>query len=111
MKSSAIVLLLAAFAIALPSAATPAFASKMNGKCCMSSDGGRSARYHAAVRRHAARAAIPQTCSAYSALCIRDSKSRTDSAQMCQTAKAQCMQTGVHVGPYSGKHFGGMQRI
>jgi hypothetical protein len=30
---------------------------------------------------------------------------------MCQAAKAQCMQTGIHVGPYSGRHFGGMQKI
>jgi len=34
-----------------------------------------------------------------------------DRVPMCQAAKAQCMQTGVHVGPYSGKQSGGMQRI
>jgi len=107
MKSSAIVLLLAIAAIALPSAVTPAFASKMNGKCCQSSDGGRSYRYMMAIKR----AAIPHTCSAYAASCIRDSTAREDRVQMCQAAKAQCMQTGVHVGPYSGRHFAGMQRI
>jgi hypothetical protein len=107
MKSSAIVLLLAIAAIALPSGVTPTFASKMNGKCCQSSDGGRSYRYMMAIKR----AAIPHTCSAYAASCIRDSTAREDRVQMCQAAKAQCMQTGVHVGPYSGRHFAGMQRI
>jgi hypothetical protein len=106
MKSSAIVLLLAVSAIALPSA-TPASASKMNGKCCMSSDGGRSYRYRIAIRR----ASIPRTCSAYATSCIRGSTDRADRVQMCQAAKSQCMQTGVHVGPYSGRHFAGMQRM
>jgi hypothetical protein len=106
MKSSAIVLLLAIAAIALPSGVTPTFASKMNGKCCQSSDGGRSYRYMMAIKR----AAIPHTCSAYAASCIRNSE-QSDRVQMCQAAKAQCMQTGVHVGPYSGRHFAGMQRI
>lgn len=107
MKRSAIALLLAVSAIALPPAATPASASRMDGKCCMSSDGGRSYRYRMAMRR----AAVPRTCSAYANLCIRDSSARTDRVQMCGTAKAQCMQTGVHVGPYSGRHFAGMQKI
>lgn len=107
MKSSAIVLLLAIFAIAVPSGVTPASATKMDGKCCQSSDGGRSYRYRMAIKR----AAIPRTCSAYSASCLRDSTARADRVEMCQAAKAQCMQTGVHVGPYSGRHFGGMKRI
>jgi hypothetical protein len=111
MKSSAIVLLLAVAAMALPSGVTPTFASKMNGKCCQSSDGGRSYRYMMAIKRAAIRAAIPHTCSAYAASCIRDSATREDRVQMCQAARAQCMQTGVHVGPYSGRHFAGMQRI
>jgi hypothetical protein len=106
MKSSAIVLLLAVAAMALPSGVTPAFASKMDGKCCASSDGGRSHRYGMAIKR----AAIRHTCSAYAASCIRNSE-QSDRVQMCQAAKAQCMQTGVHVGPYSGRHFAGMQRI
>lgn len=111
MKSSAIVLLLAISAIALPSGVTPASATKMDGKCCQSSDGGRSYRHRMAIKRAAMRAAIPHTCSAYAASCVRDSTARTDRVQMCQAAKAQCMQTGVHVGPYSGRHFSGMQRI
>ena len=106
MKSSAVVLLLAVSTMALPSGVAPAFATKMDGKCCMSSDGGRSYRYRMAIKR----AAIPRTCSAYAASCIRNSE-QSDRVQMCQAAKAQCMQSGVHVGPYSGRHFAGMQRI
>ena len=44
----------------LVSEVTTASASKMNGKCCQSSDGGRSYRYGMAMQR----AAIPHTCSA-----------------------------------------------
>jgi len=106
MKSSTIVLLLVA-AVALPSGFTAASATKMDGKCCTSSDGGRSYRYRTAIKRMA----IPHTCSAYAASCIRDSTARADRVEMCQAAKAQCMQTGIHVGPYSGRHFGGMQKI
>jgi hypothetical protein len=107
MKSSTIVVLAAIAAIVLPSGFTAASATKMNGKCCQSSDGGRSHRYRVAIRRMS----IPHTCSAYAASCVRDSTARTDRVEMCQAAKAQCMQTGVHVGPYSGRHFGGMQKI
>ncbi|HXI08272.1 MAG: hypothetical protein ACRC1G_22465 [Bradyrhizobium sp.] len=107
MKSSAIALLLAISAIALPSVTTPASAGRMDGKCCMSSDGGRSYRHRMAIRR----AAIPRTCSAYAASCARNPTERADHVRMCQAAKAQCMQTGVHVGPYSGRHFAGMQKI
>ena len=74
MKSLAIVLPLAVFAIVLPSAFTTASASKMNGKCCQSSDGGRSYRYRMAMQR----AAIPHTCTAYAASCLRNSRARPD---------------------------------
>jgi len=107
MKSSVLVLLLAVCAMTLPSGIAPASATKMDGKCCQSSDGGRSYRYRMAVRR----AAIPRTCSAYAASCTRNSTAHADRVEMCQAAKAQCMQTGMHVGPYSGRHFSGMQRI
>jgi hypothetical protein len=106
MKVSTFVLLLIA-AVVLPAGFTAASATKMNGKCCTSSDGGRSYRYSMAIKRMA----IPHTCSAYAASCLRDSTERADGVKMCQAAKAQCMQTGVHVGPYSGRHFSGMQRI
>ena len=74
MKSLAIVLSLAISTIVLPSGLTTASASKMNGKCCQSSDGGRSYRYRMAMQR----AAIPHTCSAYAASCIRNSSARPD---------------------------------
>lgn len=107
MKSFAIVLSLAIFTIVLPSELTTASASKMNGKCCQSSDGGRSYRYRMAMRR----AAIPQTCSAYAASCIRNSSTRPDRSQMCGAAKSQCLESGVYVGPYSGRQFAGMQKM
>ena len=107
MKSFAIVLSLAIFTIVLPSGLTTASASKMNGKCCQSSDGGRSYRYRMAMQR----AAIPHTCSAYAASCIRNSSTRPDRVQMCGTAKSQCLQSGVYVGPYSGRQIAGMQKM
>jgi hypothetical protein len=30
---------------------------------------------------------------------------------MCGTAKSLCLQSGVYVGPYSGMHFAGMQKM
>ena len=107
MKSLTIVLSLAISAIVLPSGFTTASASKMNGKCCQSSDGGRSYRYRMAMKR----AAIPHTCSAYAASCIRNSSAQPDRVQMCGTAKSQCLQSRVYVGPYSGMHFAGMQKM
>jgi hypothetical protein len=107
MKLLAVTLSLAVFSVALASEFTTASATKMDGKCCTSSDGGRSYRYRMAMRL----AAMPQTCSAYAALCIRLSSSRPDRFPVCQSAKAQCMQTGVHVGPYSGRQFAGLQRM
>ena len=105
MRTIAVILSIAISSLALSSA--PASASKMNGKCCQSSDGGRSARY----QWHMSRRAIPHTCSVYAASCIRDSSARADKIQMCVAAKAQCLQTGIHVGPYSGRHYTGMAKI
>ena len=107
MKLLAVTLSLAIFSVTLASDFTPASATKMDGRCCTSSDGGRSYRYRMAMRL----TAVPRTCSAYAALCLRVSRAREDSFPMCQAAKAQCMQTGVHVGPYSGRQFAGLQRM
>ena len=107
MKKLPIILLLAVSGLALSSDFTTASASRMDGKCCMSSDGGRSYRYRIAMRR----AAIPRTCSAYADSCIRYSSAKPDRAPMCMAAKAQCLQTGVYVGPYSRWQFAGMQRM
>ena len=107
MKRLPVILLLAISGIALSSEFTTASATKMDGRCCMSSDGGRAYRYRMAMRR----AAIPHTCSAYAASCIRDSSAQADRLHLCMAAKAQCLQTGVHVGPYSGRQFAGMQKM
>ena len=53
MKTRTAILLLAFFGVALSAEFTTASASRMDGKCCRSSDGGRSNRYHAAMRRTA----------------------------------------------------------
>ena len=111
MKVLTAVLSITLSAAILPLDVTPASANRMNGKCCMSSDGGRSYRYQMAMRRMALRAAIPHTCSARADWCIRSSSARDDRFQMCSAAKAQCMQTGVYVGPYSMRQFAGMQKL
>jgi hypothetical protein len=107
MKVLTAVLSIAISAIVLPLDVTPASANRMNGKCCMSSDGGRSYRYQMALRR----AAVPHTCSAYATSCIRNSSAREDRVPMCGAAKAQCLQSGVYVGPYSGRVLAGMKKI
>ena len=107
MKPLVIILSLVISGIALSSEFTIASASKMDGKCCQSSDGGRSYRYRMAMKL----AAIPHSCSAYAASCIRIYSARPDRSQMCHAAESQCLQTGVYVGPYSGRHFAGMQKI
>jgi hypothetical protein len=106
MRAIAVIMSLAIAGVAFASDVTPASASKMNGKCCLSSDGGRSYRARVALRRRA----IPHTCSAYAASCTRESRRREDGIQACMIAKAQCLQTGVHVGPYSHRQFAGMER-
>jgi hypothetical protein len=106
MNAPAFILTLAISAIALSSESTTASATRMNGKCCMSSDGGRSHRYRVAILR----AAIPCTCSAYAAACIRRSSTHADRFELCTAAKAQCIRTGVYPGPYSGWRIAGMQR-
>jgi hypothetical protein len=48
---------------------------------------------------------------AYAASCIRDSSAQDDGVRMCMAAKTQCLQTGVHVGPYSGIRYAGMAKM
>lgn len=108
MKSSAIVLLLAVSAGALSADVTPVVASKMDGKCCQSSDGGRSWRYKKAMHRGAG---LPRTCRAYAATCFHYASEFSYGPEACQAAKAQCMRTGTYTGPYSGWHFSRMQRM
>jgi hypothetical protein len=106
MRSLAVILSLVISAVALSSAFTPAAASRMNGKCCLSSDGGRSHRARVAINR----GIVPYTCSAYAASCIRFARSRGDGSGLCRVAEAQCLRTGVHAGPYSGKQIAGLEK-
>ena len=107
MKKFAMILLLVISSFALSSEFTPASANRMNGKCCQWSDGGRSHRHQLAMRRRA----MPHTCSAYAAACMRHPRAQADGFRMCRAAQAQCLQTRVYVGPYSGWQFAGMQRM
>ena len=106
MKSIVVILSLAIAGFALSSVLTPVSATRMDGKCCMSSDGNRSHRYQVVMNRRA----LPRTCSAYAASCIRVTSERADSIPMCMRARAVCLQTGVHVGPYSGIQFADLAR-
>jgi hypothetical protein len=105
-KRMTVILALALSGITLASDFAPASANRMNGRCCQSSDNGRSYRYRVAVMR----AAIPRTCSAYADLCIRLSSTREDRVPMCHAAKLQCIGTGTFFGPYSGMLFADMTR-
>ncbi|WP_024507717.1 hypothetical protein [Bradyrhizobium sp. ARR65] len=107
MKSLAVILSIALSGAVWSIDITTASATRMDGKCCQSSDGGRSYRYRMSVLR----AQIPRSCSAYAASCIRFSSSRPDRVPMCTAAKAQCMQSGTYIGPYSGRWFTEMQKI
>jgi hypothetical protein len=106
MKPFVLILSIALAAVTVASDVTPASATRMNGKCCQSSDGGRSFRY----RHYSTRRAIPHTCSAYAASCIRVTQNQPDNVSACFAAKAVCMRTGVHVGPFSGIQYAGMER-
>jgi hypothetical protein len=99
-KARSIVLSLAIAGIALTSVVTPASASKMNGKCCQWSDGGRSFRYRMAT----AWIGQPHTCSARAAQCLRVASElgMGDRFEKCGAAKALCLRTGTYIGPYSG---------
>jgi hypothetical protein len=104
MRTLAVVLSLAISAVALSAAFTPAAATRMNGKCCRWSDGGRSHKAWVALNR----GAVPYTCSGYATWCARVAHDRGDGSRLCQAARAQCLMTGVHAGPYSGKQIAGL---
>jgi hypothetical protein len=106
MRTLAVMLSLAISAVALSSALTPAAATRMNGKCCQSSDGGRSHRAWVAYNR----GLVPYTCSGYAASCMRVAFRRGDGSGLCRAAEAQCLRTGVHEGPYSGRQIAGLEK-
>jgi hypothetical protein len=107
MKPLAFILSIAIPAVVLSADVTPAFATKMNGKCCQWSDGGRSYRYRTALMN----AHLPRTCSAYAASCIRYSEEHGYTPHVCFAARGECLQRGVYVGPFSGRQFSEMQRM
>ena len=106
MKPLSIALSIVLAAVAVSSDIAPVSANRMNGKCCMSSDGGRSARY----RYYSSLNALPRTCSAYAASCLRVAGRRQEDGLACYMAKNECLQTGVHVGPFSGVRYAGLER-
>jgi hypothetical protein len=106
MKVMTAIFSIALSGLAVSSSLAPVSATKMDGRCCTSSDGGRSYRYRMALRPP-----IPRTCSAYAISCIRDSGARPDHVPMCMAAKSECLQSGVHTGPYSGRVWTGLDRI
>jgi hypothetical protein len=88
MKTLALILSVALPGVILSADVAPAFATKMDGKCCVSSDGGRSYRYRTRRRE------VPHTCTAYAASCVRISVAQPDRHPMCHAAQLQCLQTG-----------------
>ena len=100
MKKLALILSLAISVIAV---------SSENGKCCQSSDGGRSDRYGVALRR----AAMPRTCSCLCGVVHPQSqRPGKDQAPSCARRRERnAWGSGVYVGPYSGWQFAGMQRM
>jgi hypothetical protein len=109
MRPLAVMLSLAISGVVLSFPFTTASASRMDGKCCMSSDHGRSWRYRMAMLR--TEIPDPRTCSAFADSCIRWSTDRGYSLQAFMVARAQCVRTGVYIGPYSGWEFADMQRM
>jgi hypothetical protein len=102
------VILLVAIIILLADAA--ASANTLDGKCCRWADHGNSYHYRAAVMR----AHTPRSCSGYAAMCAFDSNEHGYGAygtNICDIAKAQCLRTGVYVGPFSGQRFAETPRI
>jgi hypothetical protein len=45
------------------------------------------------------------TCSSDISSCIKNAAGKTDAAEKCKAAGAECMKTGVFVAPYSGTLF------
>jgi hypothetical protein len=57
-----------------------------------------------------ANAAVPTTCSAYTANCIKMNGTGADEAGKCRAAGASCMQTGTFVAPRSGRSYPDMTK-
>jgi hypothetical protein len=110
MTSLRVILSVAISAILLLADASPAPASTLDGKCCRWADHGNSYRYRAAVMK----AQTPRTCSGYGSLCLWYSDQHGYGAygtNICHAAKAQCLRTGIYVGPFSGRRSREMPKI
>jgi hypothetical protein len=46
-----------------------------------------------------------RTCSNVVPVCINDNTSKSDAPARCRAAGAECMKTGIFVGPYTGQTF------
>ncbi len=57
---------------------------------------------HAQVGRNRANY---RTCSNVVPVCINNNTSKPDAPARCRTAGAECMKTGIFVGPYTGQTF------
>jgi hypothetical protein len=109
MKLLRVILSIAIPAIILLADAAIASASIRDGTCCRWAGRGTSYRYQEAVMR----AHTPHSCSGYAASCAWYSNEHGYGAygtNICHAAGAQCLRTGVYVGPFSGRHFAGMPR-
>ena len=82
MKTTALAVTLAVVATAICASLMPAYATKMNGRCCQWSDGGRSFRYRFATMR----TEFPTTPRKHAVSCINQSWNSMDAMRMCLVA-------------------------
>jgi hypothetical protein len=92
MRIASIVVTLAIAGAALCSNLAPALASKMDGRCCQWSDGGRSFRYRIATMR----TEFPTMLRVHAVSCINQSWNSMDAMRMCLGSRAR-------VAPVSGR--------
>lgn len=79
MRTAAIVMTLAIAGAAMCTTVAPAFANKMDGRCCQWSDGGRSFRYRLTTMR----TEFPYLIRAHAVSCINQSWNRIDAMRTC----------------------------
>jgi hypothetical protein len=92
MKTAAVVVTLAIAGVTICTSLAPAFASKMDGRCCQWSDGGRSFRYRFATMR----SEFPYLLRTHAVSCINQSWNRMD-------AMRTCLASGPRAAPIIGR--------
>jgi hypothetical protein len=85
MRTIAIIATLAVAGAALCSNLAPAFANKMNGRCCQWSDGGRSMRYRVATLQ----TEFPYVLRAHAVSCINQSWNNMDATRICLAGRTR----------------------